>query len=79
MLSLRTVWPSVGFGASLDSFRLFTEEGSVPAEKVHLENDWREVMSDTPEASDMFIVKAGRIHQVFILGLMFFPSPGENC
>lgn len=73
--SIRTLWSDAVFGASLPSFKRFTEDGIVPAERIHLDRYWTDVISGSPELSDMFVIQAGKNRQVFMLGFVFFSFP----
>lgn len=66
---------------------MFTEDGIVPPEKHHLDAFWASRPAGRGECADMFVIKAGRIRQVFVLGLVLFQFswgtlaiivPGEN-
>lgn len=67
---LRDLWPGAELGLHLADFRLFTEDGIVPAEKHHLETFWSQFPKETGDCADMFVIKAGRIRQVFMLGFV---------
>ena len=85
--ALRDLWPGAELGLGLTDFRLFTEDGIVPAEKHHLDSFWAGLPKEKGDCADMFVIKAGRIRQVFMLGFVYcrFPwgslviiVPGEN-
>ena len=84
---LRDIWPGVELGLGLNDFRLFTEDGIVPAERQHLTDFWTNFPKEGADCGEMFVIKAGRIRQVFMLGFVVwrfsFGSlvvivPGEN-
>jgi len=83
----KTLWPEADFGRTLESFRLFTEDGVVPAERLHLEKFWKDLPQREGTSSDRFVIKTGRIRQVTMLGLhvirtdwghLLIVVPGEN-
>lgn len=85
--ALRALWPGAELGLALTDFRLFTEDGIVPAEKHHLETFWAQIPKERGDCADMFVIKAGRIRQVFMLGFVYIRFswgslviivPGEN-
>ena len=85
--SVRALWPGADLGRSLEDLRLFTEDGIVPAEKYHLSSFWEKISKNSGDCADMFVIKAGRIRQVFMLGFAYFRFswgslviivPGEN-
>lgn len=73
--ALRAFWPGAELGLGLTDFRLFTEDGIVPAERHHLESFWANFPKETGDHADMFVIKAGRIRQVFMLGLAVYRFP----
>jgi len=83
-----TLWPEADLGRSLESFRLFTEGGVVPAERHHLEKFWKNLPLKGGTSVDKFVIKTGRIRQVTMLGFhvtrtaawghLLIVVPGEN-
>ena len=82
-----TLWPGLDFGRTLEDFRLFTEEGVVPAERLHLEKFWKDLPKEEGVLADKFVIKTGRIRQVTMLGFyavrtlwgcLLIVLPGEN-
>ncbi|MHB8370436.1 MAG: hypothetical protein ACYDBP_12260 [Leptospirales bacterium] len=83
----KILWPEADFGRTLESFRLFTEGGVVPAERLHLEKFWKDLPQQEGTSSDKFVIKTGQIRQVTMLGLhltrtdwghLLIVIPGEN-
>ncbi|MHB8368980.1 MAG: hypothetical protein ACYDBP_04705 [Leptospirales bacterium] len=63
-----TLWPGIDFGRSLVDFRLFTEDGVLPGERLHLEKFWKEFPKEAGVMADKFVIKTGRIRQITMLG-----------
>ena len=73
--SVRSLWPGADLGQRLEDLRLFTEDGIVPAEMHHLSSFWERISKNSGDCADMFVIKAGRIRQVFMLGFCYFRFP----
>lgn len=73
--TVRSLWPGADPGQSLADLRLFTEDGIVPAERHHLSSFWERISKGPGDYADMFVIKAGRIRQVFMLGFVCFRFP----
>ena len=70
--TIRDLWPGADLERSLEDFRLFTEDGIVPAETHHLSTFWENLPKERGECADMFVIKAGRYRKVVMLGFVFF-------
>jgi len=85
--SLRMVWPDGVLGTSIAKFREFMEELVAPAEKLHLGEFWKGTEGEEGSVSDVFLLRAGKLKEATLLGLMVFRFswgrflvvvPGEN-
>ncbi len=84
---LRMIWPDGILGSNIARFRDFMEEAVAPAEKMHLGEFWKRADTEKEIVSDVFLLRAGRLKETSLLGLVFLIFswgrflvivPGEN-
>ncbi len=85
--SLRMIWPEGTLGTNIAKLREFLEDIVAPAEKLHLGEFWRGTEGEEGDVSDVFLLRAGKLKETSLLGLVVFRFswgrllvivPGEN-